>query len=176
MFIQYTPQLNAFLTKLTNGEAETNELIQEIFIRIWLSRHLLDGIEQPSSWINGIAANVSFAWIKNRIRRRMLIDRVSGKQTQEPSIQAASPDKQIYLHDLQKLVARAVNHLSPQRRKIYQLSREQNMTIPEIADHLQISASTVKNTLVTALREIREYLNSAGYELLLFMVACMITF
>ena len=106
----------------------------------------------------------------------MLIDRVSGKQTQEPSIQAASPDKQIYLHDLQKLVARAVNHLSPQRRKIYQLSREQNMTIPEIADHLQISASTVKNTLVTALREIREYLNKAGYELLLFMVACMITF
>ena len=174
LFVQITPVLDTFLIKLTKGEAETNELIQEVFIRIWLSRHLLTDIDHPRSWIYGIASHVSFAWIKNKMRRRALLNQVANLQNNTSFLQTVSQDKRLYLHDLKKLVSGAIDRLSPQRRKIYLLSREKGMTIPEIAAYLKLSSNTVKNTLVAALGEIRDRLKSEGYELPILILAWLV--
>lgn len=71
----------------------------------------------------------------------------------------------IRINEIKKLVAQAVAQLSEQRKRIYLLSRNEGMTIPEIALALQISPNTVKNALVISLKQIREYLARHGYTL-----------
>jgi len=58
-----------------------------------------------------------------------------------------------------------VGRLPEQRRRIYQMSRDEGMKIVEIAERLAISPNTVKNTLVVSLRFIRQYLADRGHEL-----------
>ena len=52
---------------------------------------------------------------------------------------------------------KAIASLSPQRQKVYMLSRRQGFRIEEIAAEMQISYNTVRNHLVEALRQIRQY-------------------
>ena len=61
--------------------------------------------------------------------------------------------------ELHRLIQHAVNKLPAQRKKIYQMSRNQGKSIHEIAAALQISPNTVKNALVKSLKFIREYIN-----------------
>jgi RNA polymerase sigma-70 factor (ECF subfamily) len=67
------------------------------------------------------------------------------------------------LMEIREALLHAVDELSPQRQKVYWLSREEQLTIPEIADKLRLSSSTVKHTLMAALNGIREYLEKAGF-------------
>jgi RNA polymerase sigma-70 factor (ECF subfamily) len=53
--------------------------------------------------------------------------------------------------------------MSPQQQIIYRMSREEGLKIPEIAEKLGLSASTVKNTLVRALQHLRHFLEKSQY-------------
>ncbi|MBA3675759.1 MAG: sigma-70 family RNA polymerase sigma factor [Chitinophagaceae bacterium] len=57
-----------------------------------------------------------------------------------------------------KLVNEAIDQLSPQRKKVFILSREQGLSQAEIAEQLDLSPSTVNNHLTEALRSVKEYL------------------
>ena len=69
------------------------------------------------------------------------------------------------LKEVHQLIIEAVGQLPAQRRRIYQMSRDEGMKIPEIAERLGISPNTVKNTLVMSLGFIRKYLAERGHEL-----------
>jgi RNA polymerase sigma-70 factor (ECF subfamily) len=69
------------------------------------------------------------------------------------------------LKEVRRLIIEAVGRLPAQRRRIYQMSRDEEMKIPEIAERLGISPNTVKNTLVVSLGFIRHYLAERGHEL-----------
>ena len=65
------------------------------------------------------------------------------------------------------LINQAVIQLSPQKQKIFRLSRYEGLKLEEIADYLSLSKSTVKNHLVDSLRHIRTYLHHHSETLLL---------
>ena len=69
-----------------------------------------------------------------------------------------------------RLLQDALALLSPQRRLVYQLSRQRGLNHEEIARQLQLSRHTVKNHLVEALRFIRHYFVQHGSVLVVFLV------
>ena len=64
--------------------------------------------------------------------------------------------------EVENLLKEAVNTLPAQRRKVYQLVREEGLSYAEIAEKLQISKNTVRNHVAEALQEIRIYLREHG--------------
>jgi DNA-directed RNA polymerase specialized sigma24 family protein len=82
----------------------------------------------------------------------------------------SSTHENLALKELNRIIGEAINQLPAQRKKIYRMSRDEGMSIPEIASSLNLSPNTVKNALVTALKFIREYLVKYGiiFFLLLF--------
>lgn len=154
LFHRYVPRLLPFAQKLTKEQAVSENIIQETFLKIWLGRDQLEEIENPSAWLYRIAANECY----KVLRRQALATHITA-----PAEITNHPQETIHLRELSVLVKEAVATLPEQRRKVYQLSRENGMTIPQIAEVLQLSPSTVKNTLVTALKIIRTYLQERGY-------------
>jgi RNA polymerase sigma-70 factor (ECF subfamily) len=155
----YVPQLSSFLQRLSHSGTATDELIQETFLQVWLHRDKLPDIEHPKAWVYRIASNITF----NYLNRLLTGERILATIGNKPETAHNDVEETLHLNELKNAVAEAVSLLSPQRKKVYLLSREAGMTIPEIAGQLGLSASTVKNTLVSSLQFIREFLLKQGY-------------
>lgn len=160
LFALFLPRLYPFIIKFTKVEIATQEVIQETFIRIWMNRDKLPGIKNPGGWIYKVASNECY----NYIRKQALNNRLFTTISDDADHQALQdePHEQLDLKEITQLINRAVNELSPQRKKIYLMSRQQGKSIPEIAEALQLSPNTVKNALVSALKSIREFLLRYG--------------
>lgn len=165
----YVPRLASFLNGLTHAPEVTDELIQETFLQVWLHRDKLPQVEQPKAWVFRIAANITY----NFLKRKLVEKKVICKLAHSDNKYSKAADEKLYLNQLLNTLKEAVDQLTPQRKRIYQLSREKDMTIPEIAAMMQLSNSTVKNTLVTSLKQIRDYLHQNGFTIGCLLICCL---
>jgi RNA polymerase sigma-70 factor (family 1) len=166
LFNLYLPKLYPFIIKFTRSEQAAREVVQETFLRVWLNRDKLDEIENPGGWLFKVASNECYTYA----RKMVLHKKFSYPLSSDPDT-ANTTEVLLDLKELNRLICEAVDQLPPQRKKIYQMSRNEGKTIPEIAAALSISPNTVKNALVTSLKYIREYLIKSGISLstLLFL-------
>lgn len=169
LFNLFLPRLYPFIVKVTKSEPAVQEIIQETFLKVWLNRDKLADMENPGGWVFRVASNKCY----DHLHERALRDKFFVPMTTETDIPGASPAG-MDVRELKRLIGEAVHLLPAQRQKIYQMSREQGKTIPEIAQALQLSSHTVKNALVISLRSIRDYLAKHGItffllDLLLFL-------
>lgn len=162
LFEQYSPILLSFLFRITKTETIAEELMQETMLRVWINRDKLPDVEHPRAWLYRIATNLGLNWMQKKLTEEKAV-RLSTTTTTTISKEHEPIEDQISLKELQLQVKEAVNQLPPQRKLIYQLSREKGMSRQEIAAELNISESTVKTSLRLALRSMREYLEKSGY-------------
>lgn len=165
LFNLFLPKLHPFILRFTRSEQATQEIIQETFIRVWLSRDKLWDIENPGGWLFKVASNECY----NYVRKSVLTNKFSHALVTEPD-PVNSTHEWLDIKDLKHLVHEAIEALPAQRKKIYMMSRDQAKTIPQIAATLQISPNTVKNALVIALKNIRDHLVKHGVQFYLFVL------
>ena len=75
-----------------------------------------------------------------------------------PPSEAARPDARVSARELQAAVTDAMADLSPAQREVFEMSRRDGLTYPEIASVLDISVKTVEARMGRALRHLRERL------------------
>ncbi|NLR79679.1 RNA polymerase sigma factor [Chitinophaga eiseniae] len=158
LFFAVLPWLNPYVRKVIRDPDSVEEVIQETFIRIWISRDKLPGIENLRAWILRVASNECFTWFHKQATARM----TTALPESFPEATVNEVEELVASRETLHLIKKAVDQLPPQRRKIYLMSREQGLKTQEIADQLQLSQSYVKNTLSAALSNIREFLLAAG--------------
>lgn len=158
LFYGALPWLTSFIQRMVKSPEGTQEIVQETFIRIWLSRDKLPGLLEPQAWIIRVASNECFTWFHKQAALRKITD----IRDDAGSAAANLAEDRLQVQETLLLIREAVEQLPPQRKKIYQLSREEGLKTQEIADRLQCSPSYVKNTLSAALSYIRGYLTDAG--------------
>jgi RNA polymerase sigma-70 factor (family 1) len=162
----YVPLLTPFIYGITKQDVMVEEMIQEAFLRLWMNRDKLAEINNPRGWIFRITANICYTWLKRKITERSIVQGMELKEVTDEISPEETVDSKILIHEIKI----AVDGLPPARKKIYQMSREQGMAIPEIATSLGLSTQTVKNTLTKSLQAIREHLQSKGYTISMFYV------
>lgn len=166
----YVPQLATYLQRLSQSGTVVDEMIQETFLQVWLHRDKLPAVEHPKAWVFRIASNITFNYLKRVLTAEKVIRESGERWRNNQSLAGKEAEDILYVQQLRRAIGRAVSRLSPQRKKVYQLSREGGLTIPEIAGQLGLSANTVKNTLVSSLQFIRESLEQEGYAISLFLI------
>lgn len=158
LYNTYVPRLLPLVTGIVRSDAIADELIQETFLRLWIGRDKLTEIKEPAAWIFRIASNICYTHLRRLILERRIVAKLAEAKDEEGGMQAQA-------NELAGLIRRAVDEMPPQRKKIYLLSRESGMSINEIAQALKLSPNTVKNTLVSSLQGIRNFLEKNGYDL-----------
>ncbi len=158
-FYHYTAQLHLHIASLIKSPAGVEEIIQETFLRVWMHRDQLTGIDYPRSWVLTIASHLCFNYLRQQVRQEKHLKVFAGTthDTGE-SLQDATESKEI-----RKAISEAVGNLSGQRKLVWQLYREQGLKQADIARQLDISLSTVKNTIAQSLEFIRQQLREKGY-------------
>jgi RNA polymerase sigma factor (sigma-70 family) len=153
--------LSGAILQLVKSEPDVAEVLQEAFVRVWLNRDKLPGIENPGGWVRRIIINECYRLLKKNNLRDRLHDTVTAGIQGEPA-STLHAEHRLVLGETEKIIQAALAELSPRQYTIYRLSREQGKRIPEIAQLLDLSPDYVKKTLATALQKIRKKLQDAG--------------
>lgn len=171
LYHQYYNQLSGFLQKFSLSEATAKDILQEAFLRVWLNRDKLPGIDNFSAWLYKVVSTENLTHFRKELRAKTKISNyVQAMELQEPPLQYSTSAE---FREIKTLIAAAIESMPEQRKKIYRLSRDKGYKPAEIASLLQISQPTVYNTLTSALKQIREYLAEAGYAIPLSVLVCI---
>lgn len=166
LFHLYVPRIKPVIARIIQVEGPEKDIIQEIFLALWLSREKLTDVMVPHNWIFKMVYHRCYSWLQKQGIR----NKASLIITRESSDHSNLTEENLSFTETAGLVKQAILQLPPQAQKIYRLSREKDLKIAEIASELQLSPQTVKNSLVRSLKSIREYLIRQGIILPLILI------
>ncbi|TDW97051.1 RNA polymerase sigma factor [Dinghuibacter silviterrae] len=169
LFHRYNPTLWPFILKLTGSPSAVEDVLQEVFLKIWIHRDKLTAVENPKAYIVRIVSNESANYLRQMAReKRLFAPGLPGAAPLADEPSAPLVDEALALRETESLLRDAVSRLPEACRQVYQMSREDDLRIPEIASELHLSPHTVKNQLSKALRVLRGQLGPAAMGLLIF--------
>jgi RNA polymerase sigma-70 factor (ECF subfamily) len=158
LFDLYKLRLFSFVLQMTHSKVDAEEIVQEVFTKLWEIRTDLVNVDYPGKYIYTIARNKTLNHLTKQARDRQLLQQVWLNLSQTEN----STEAILQAQESQRLIGEAINRLSLQRQTIFRLSREQGLTHEEIANRLGLSKSRVKNILVEILKHIKDYLSLSG--------------
>jgi RNA polymerase sigma-70 factor (family 1) len=167
LFHLFVPRIQPVMQKMLRSEVATKDLIQDIFLSIWVTRDKLAAIESPTNWIFRIVYNRIYSWMEKQSVRQKAAAAISRQET----IISNLTEENLAFAETSRLVQQAVQQLPNRTKEIYLLSREAGMKKQDIANQLGISVNTVKNTLANAGKSIKDYLEANGVSLPMILLA-----
>ena len=153
-FLDYYPRVKGFINGLLQDAVEAEDLSQDIFMSLWQNRGNLKQIDNLDAYLFRIARNAVFRYIE----RSLLFKNYQSRQLSDDNSDLYEIESELNAKELELIIAIAVERMPSQRRKIYQMSREQGLSNENIARELNISKRTVENHLTQALADIRKIL------------------
>lgn len=157
----YAP-LCRYATGLTDGDPdEAEDLVQQVFVKLWEQRASLDVRFSIRAYLYKMVHNRAL----NRLRALRTRDRFATASAREPE-PVAPPETGA---ELQEQYRKALDQLPAQCRRIFELSRFEELKYREIADQLDLSVKTVETQMGKALRLLRTQLADFFLFLLLLL-------
>ena len=154
----YSHKLFSFVFKILKNEAEADDIVQEVFVKIWESRHKLEDYRLLNSYIFTIAYNNSIDLIRKKINNTKYLEHLKNSATINFSPTIIS---QIEFNELNNQAEKLIANLPERQKQVYLLHREAGLTYPEIAEKLGISKNTVENHMVKALKYLRQNMDNS---------------
>lgn len=164
LFRKYSGYLFRFAYKYFKSEAESEELVQEVFTIIWEKRADMKEELSFKSFLFTIAFNI----IRKHFRTKAYLSEYF-KSGISADLDMQTSQKVTY-DSLYQYINEIVNQLPGRRKEIFIKSRFEGHTIKEIAEELKISHKTVENQLTAALKFIRANLNRENIRIILFFI------
>ncbi len=158
LYEHYSHKLFSFVFKILKNEDEAEDIVQEVFVKIWESRDKLEDYKLLNSYIFTIAYNNSIDLIRKRINNSKYLEHLRNS-----SVLQANPAtiSEAEFNDLSAQVDKLILNLPVRQKQVYLLHREKGLTYPEIAEHMGISKNTVENHMVKALKYLHQNLDSS---------------
>ena len=151
----WVPRVYRFALRLCRDAHVAEDLTQDTFLRAWRQQQRLRDAGALRVWLFRITVNL---W-QDRLRRGRLPVSMAGQLPDEFLGSAALPDHEPSAReDLAKALA-ALDALPPRQREVLHMSACEQMTTPEIAEVLGISAEAVKSNLSLARKAMRQQLS-----------------
>lgn len=163
LFNHYHKYVFAFGKKLTYSEDLAEEIVQDIFLKIWIKRERLIQIDNFGAYLSRMVQNHSF----NVLRQLAQSKKVTAKLDLELSEVEFNTEKQLDYKAVVDVLNEALHTLSPQQRSVYKLCHQEGLKYAEAAEKMNISAQTVHEYMKIALAKIRLHLkkNGMGYHI-----------
>jgi len=149
---QFYP-LCQFLSYYTTNRMVIEELVQDVFVKLWEDRNTLQ-IKSVNAYLYTSARNRMLNHIRDEKKRNLLLE-----QWVQDEMRKEGEDC-FNIEEFNQKVQTAVELLPHKCRKIFDLSKKEKFTYKQIAEQLDISVKTVETQMGIALRKIREHLSA----------------
>lgn len=164
LFREYSKRLYAFAYGYLKSEAESEELVQEVFTIVWSKRAYLKEELSFKSFLFTISFNI----IRKHFRSKAhLSEYLRSGLIDEADMQTTGL---ISYNSLYQFVISLVEKMPEKRKQIFIRSRFEGQSIKEISEEFGISHKTVENQISSALKFIKEGLKNEGFQAVLFFM------
>jgi RNA polymerase sigma-70 factor (ECF subfamily) len=153
LYDEHAQALYAFLLNLTRDEADTRDLLQDVFVKLARDPELLAGVRDERAFLIRLAHNAAI----DLIRRRGTRDKTREQFAAEiisPFAPASNPDEQTF----RAVLAGALAELPPDQCAVVHLKLWEVLTFEQIADALDIPLNTAASRYRYGLDKLRERL------------------
>lgn len=151
----YNPLRN-FCKKFVQIEEVAEELVSEVFFKIWSNRKRIVITSSAKSYLYTAVRNMAFDYLRKE-KKSLWVDIENAK---ELSSEDDDPQKQSEVEELKQRIELAVASLPKQCRLVFQLSRDHGMKYHEIAELLRLSVKTVETQMGRAFKSLRKSLKN----------------
>ncbi len=153
LFDEFYPRLLVFTDSFVKNRPVAEELVEDVFIKLWENKNLLPGITSLPAYLFRVAKNNLLNYQKsNKNQSHLDIDAVA------ISLQATvkNPEELFIAAEAIHRVNAAIALLPPKCRLVFRLLKEDGLKYREVAELLQLSVKTVENQMSFALKKIGE--------------------
>ncbi|MDX9883116.1 MAG: RNA polymerase sigma-70 factor [Prolixibacteraceae bacterium] len=157
IYNKYSYKLHEFVLMYLKQQEDAEEIVQEVFIKIWELRGKIDIYSSFESFLFTISYNATISLLRKRISEKKSREYLKSLQQIDAAEQVID---EIQFKELDEKVQSLLEQLTPRQKEIYILSREDGLTHKEIAQKLNISESTVNNHLVTTIKYLKSHIDS----------------
>ncbi len=151
IYLRYWKKLYSAAFKRIQSREIAEEIVQDIFTSLWVKREILD-VETLSAYL--------FTAVKYKIINHLERE-MSRKIYSEIQLQALkspidnSTEETVLLNELNLALEKEIEKLPPKRQQIFKMSRQEHLSIKQVASHLGISEKTAENQLGKALKVLK---------------------
>jgi len=154
IYQQYRTELFAHALQFVKCKMDSEEIVQDVFIKIWWRKERIEMLEDISSYLFVAVKNQSINYLAKKTNDRSKLSRY-----REDMITLYNRDGGTYsLNEYEAIIGQAVDQLPPQQKAVYRMVREGQWKRKQIAIELKLSPITVKSHMAKALKNVRKYL------------------
>ncbi|GET21678.1 RNA polymerase sigma-70 factor [Prolixibacter denitrificans] len=158
LYGRYAEGLYAFVTSILKNPADAEEIVQNVFVKVWERRNTIEEKFSFKSYLFTIA----YRDVITQLRKQNLLASIQINNNQELTVNDNNAELEIEFFNIDKIYHDILEKLPEKRKEIFLLSREKGLSNKEIAAQLSISVKTVENQMTATLRTFREKLSQYG--------------
>lgn len=168
LFEQTQAHLASYIFHLTSSVELTEEVVQEAFLKVWTNRISLTQVDDFRAWLFTISKNYTLNCLRKIVNERL-------RQKEWLQIQnTTTTEENNKEDDRYELMVKAIEHLPPQQKKVFVLSRINKLKYEEIARQLNLSRETVKSYLKLAGSSISKFVSNHGHLFILSIIVALL--
>jgi RNA polymerase sigma-70 factor (family 1) len=150
LYDRYWPEVYNMIYRRVSDREVTKDIVQDIFINLWLYRDRIIAERSLAPWLNVTARKQAISWY-----RKQLSTKQREAQYQDGEALVLPSSAEFEAKELQDLLDREIEKMPVNMKQSFQLSRYENKSIREIAFELCLSEQTVRNNISIALERLR---------------------
>jgi RNA polymerase sigma-70 factor (ECF subfamily) len=152
LYYMYAEKIYKFSLTFFNRQADAEEVVQEVFVKIWMNRSSIIDPSTFNAYIYTIAKNLIFNNLKKNIYRK----KYESYYLIFGTIQEQTTENDVLYEEARKRLDNALEKLPEKRKEVFLLSRRDGLKNAEIADKLNVSIKTVETHMGLALKYLRD--------------------
>uniref|UniRef100_UPI00352A779A RNA polymerase sigma factor n=1 Tax=Aerococcus urinaeequi TaxID=51665 RepID=UPI00352A779A len=166
LYDKFSKPLYRNILRLVKDEEIAEELLQDLFMKIWERKEKISLEGSFKSFLYKVAENIVYSYFRTVAKDARLIDKLISDYVDYDS----NAEELIIAKETNAMLQKAIEYLPTQRQQVYILCKLQGKSHEEVSNLLGISTSTINNQIVKANKTVKEYFN-LNREFVIFVVA-----
>lgn len=164
----YASRLYAFALNLTHVEALAEDIVQETFIKVWLHREQINVNLSFNSFLFTMARNQLLNEFRRQVNGPLFLEEVAFHESVEEDETAI--ERKLSFEEFNHRLEIAKQKLSPRQQELFELNKEQGLSIADIAAKTSITEQSIRNQISQALHILRKELDNYTLLFSLFFI------
>jgi len=163
LYYLWEPTLSSFIFQITKSKELTAEIVQDVFLKIWMTRESLQEVKNFKAYLYVVSKNQAINALKKSI---VELEKFKIFADNPHLYEDEVDEKKEYQYSL---IDEAIDQLPARQKEVFLLHRYERMTYQEIADRLGIGKESVKSHLSIGIKAVKAILQSKISLILLFI-------
>jgi len=158
------------IKKMVKVDTLADELMQDVFVRLWDKRHLIDPEKSLRAYLFLIAQNMVYDFYRKLGREERLQSEVSAAFSETYQ----HTEEEVILKETTAILNEAIEHLPAQQRLVFRMCKLEGKSYQQVSEELGISTSTINQHIVRATKSIKDFMFNYNHVAVHLMVAGVI--